>query len=127
MPHGPTQFRSTVIKPYYKDDSSEPLQEAPEEAPEDAPEENHDQRAPEGDYDPDIIVVDVPQLRRGRGRPKGSRNRQYLVNFGEQFVTAIKNRVELSIAFMTAKERADFELAKQLQKEGCIITPGAPF
>ncbi|PVH90773.1 hypothetical protein DM02DRAFT_577620, partial [Periconia macrospinosa] len=57
MPHGPTQFRSTVIKPYYKDDSSEPLQGAPE----DAPEENHDQRAPEGDYDPDTIVVDVPQ------------------------------------------------------------------
>ena len=31
------------------------------------------------------------------------------------------------MAFITAKEKADFELAKQLQKEGCIITPGAPF
>ena len=31
------------------------------------------------------------------------------------------------IAFITAKEKADFKLAKQLQKEGRIITPGAPF
>ena len=69
MPYGPTQFRSTVIKPYYKDDSSEPVKDAPEDAPEDppedppedAPEENHDQRAPEGDYDSDTVVVDVPQ------------------------------------------------------------------
>ena len=108
MPHGPTQFRSTVIKPYYKDDSYEPVQDAPE----DAPEENHDQRAPEGDYDPDTIVVDVPQLRRGRGRPKGSRNRQYLVDFEEQFVTTIESRVELSIAFITAKEKANFKLIR---------------
>ena len=31
------------------------------------------------------------------------------------------------MAFMTAKEKADFELAKQLRKEGRITTPGAPF
>ena len=31
------------------------------------------------------------------------------------------------MAFMTAKEKADFKLAKQLRKEGRIITPGAPF
>jgi len=123
MPHGPTQFRSTVIKPYYKDNSSEPLQDATE----DALEESHDQRAPEGDHDSDTIVVDTPQPRRGRGRPKGSRNRQHLVDFEEQFVAAIENGVELSMAFMTAKEKADFELAKQLRKEGRITTPGAPF
>ena len=28
---------------------------------------------------------------------------------------------------MTAKEKANFKLAKQLQKEGRITTPGAPF
>ena len=48
---------------YYKDDSSEPVQDAPEDPPEDppedAPEENHDQRAPEGDYDSDIIIIDI--------------------------------------------------------------------
>jgi hypothetical protein len=31
------------------------------------------------------------------------------------------------MAFMTAKEKADFKLAKQLWKEGRITTPGAPF
>jgi len=31
------------------------------------------------------------------------------------------------MAFITAKEKANFELAKQLRKKGRIITPGAPF
>ena len=31
------------------------------------------------------------------------------------------------MAFITAKEKADFELAKQLQKEGCITALEAPF
>ena len=36
MPYGPTQFRLTVVKPYYKDNSFEPIQDALEDAPEDA-------------------------------------------------------------------------------------------
>ena len=36
MPYGPTQFWSTVVKPYYKDNSSEPVQNALENALEDA-------------------------------------------------------------------------------------------
>jgi hypothetical protein len=31
------------------------------------------------------------------------------------------------MAFIIAKEKADFEFAKQLQKEGYIIALGAPF
>ena len=31
------------------------------------------------------------------------------------------------MAFITAKEKADFKLAKQLRKEGRITTLGAPF
>ena len=31
------------------------------------------------------------------------------------------------MAFITAKEKTDFKLTKQLQKEGRITTPGAPF
>ena len=56
----------------------------------------------------------MPQPRRGRGRLKGLRNRQHLVDFEEQFIATIKGRVELLMAFMTAKEKADFKLAKQL-------------
>ena len=90
MPHGPAQFRSTVVKPYYKDNGSDPLQDTMEDVPENAPEdategvpdnvpENHNQRVPEGDYDSDTIVVDVPQPQTGIGRPKGS----HLVDFEE--------------------------------------------
>ena len=62
----------------------------------------------------DTIVVDILQPRRGRGCLKGLQNRQYLINFKEQFITAIKGRVKLLIAFITAKEKADFKLTKQL-------------
>jgi len=67
------------------------------------------------------------QPRHSRGRLKGSQNRQHLINFKEQFITAIKSRDKLLMVFITAKEKADFELAKQLWKKGYIITPGAPF
>ena len=56
----------------------------------------------------------MPQPQRSRGCLKESRNHQYLIDFEEQFVTATENGVELSMAFITAKEKADFELAKQL-------------
>ena len=36
MPYRPTQFQLTVIKPYYKDNSSEPVQDALEDALKDA-------------------------------------------------------------------------------------------
>jgi len=85
-----------------------------QDALEDALEENYNQRAPEGDYNPNTILVDAPQPRRGRGRLKGLRNCQYLVDFKEQFIAAIENGVELLMAFITAKEKNDFELAKQL-------------
>ena len=35
MLYGPSQFQSTVIKPYYKDNSFKPIQDALEDAPED--------------------------------------------------------------------------------------------
>ena len=76
MPHGPTQFQSTIIKPYYKDNSFEPLQDALKDAPENALkdalknalkdtlkddlEKNHNQYTLEGDYDLDIIIVNIP-------------------------------------------------------------------
>ena len=54
----------------------------------------------------------MPQPQRGRGHLKGSRNRQHLVNFEEQFIAAIKGKVKLLMAFITAKEKANFKLAK---------------
>ena len=74
MPYRPTQFQSTVIKPYYKDDSFKPLQDALEDvlkdaledalknALEDALEKNYNQYTLESNYDLDIIIVNIPQL-----------------------------------------------------------------
>ena len=74
MPYRLSQFQLTVIKPYYKNNSFKPLQDVLEEVLEDIPknvledvledilEENHNQRALEGNYNPNIIVVDIPQL-----------------------------------------------------------------
>ena len=56
----------------------------------------------------------MPQPQYSKGRLKGSQNRQYFINFKEQFIATIKGRVELSIAFITVKEKADFKLIKQL-------------
>ena len=82
MPYRPTQFQSTVIKPYYKDNSSEPVQDALknalkdtlkdalkdalkdtlEDTLEDTLKKNYNQYTLKGDYDSDIIIIDIPQL-----------------------------------------------------------------
>ena len=76
MPYRPSQFQSTVVKPYYKDNSFEPVQHALEDtlkdtledtledalkdALKDALEENYNQYTLKGDYDSDIIIIDIP-------------------------------------------------------------------
>ena len=72
MPYRPTQFQSTVVKLYHKDDSFKPLQDILEnvlenilknilkDVLEDVLKENHNQYALKGDYDSNIIVIDIP-------------------------------------------------------------------
>jgi hypothetical protein len=43
---------------------------------------------------------------------KGSQNRQHLINFKEQFIATIESKVKLLMAFITAKKKANFKLAK---------------
>ena len=90
MPYKPNQFQLTVVKPYYKDNSFKPLQDILKDildnvlkdilenilkdtledalkntlknALEDTLKENHNKHALKGDYDSDIIIVDMPQL-----------------------------------------------------------------
>jgi hypothetical protein len=124
MPYGPTNFRTTAVKPYYIEDPTD--QEVPEEQP--LPEHQQpEQPSPQ------------ETVRRGPGRPKGSRNIQRLkaptrhsarhltTDFDEQFVTAIKEEDNVSMTFMTRKEQADMELSIKLRKDGAITTPGKPF
>ena len=90
MPYGLSQFWLTVVKLYYKDNSSEPLQDVLKDilddvlkdvlknilkdilkdilknilkdVPEDVLEENYNQCALKGNYNSDTIVVDILQL-----------------------------------------------------------------
>ena len=63
MPYRPNQFQLTIIKPYYKDNSFKPIQDALEDTLKDilkdALEENYDKYTPESNYNSDIIVVDM--------------------------------------------------------------------
>ena len=58
-----------------------------------------------------IDAGDLPVLKRGRGRPRGSKN---------------KPRTEQE-AFLTAKEQGDLDLSIQLRLNGTITEPGPPF
>ena len=76
MPYRPTQFQLTVVKPYYKDNSSEPVQDALKNVLKDTLEdalkdtlknvlkdtleENYDQYTLKGNYNSNIIVIDMP-------------------------------------------------------------------
>src|SRR5271156_6930345 len=120
MPHGPTNFRSTVVKPYY----ILPLPEAPqEEEGIEGIEPSDDDR--DGPIDAEeqpvrmhpMVVIHQP-AKRGRGRPRGSKNK---IRHTEN------DRANFSMSFMTGKERADQELSLELRKQGKITTPGAPF
>jgi hypothetical protein len=121
MPYGPTNFRSTVVKPYYAEDPSITSQDDtlpdititvdyPEEdtvtvdhAEEDTITVDHTKE--------DTITVDH-HVKQGRGRPKGSKNKQYF--------TALES-------FLSAKEKGDLELSLKLRQDGIISDPGLPF
>ena len=78
MPYRPSQFQLTIIKSYYKDNSFKPLQDVLKnvlndilkdilknilkDILKDVLKENHNQYTLEGDYNSNIIVVDIPQL-----------------------------------------------------------------
>jgi hypothetical protein len=100
MPHGPTKFRSTVVKPYYTEDTIEQEQKELVE---------------------DNTKGPVISQRRGRGRPLGSRNKP------KPAATRQSVRKNASPAFITNKEQADKELSIKLRQEGVITTPGLPF
>ena len=116
--HGHQKFRSTSVKPYYED-----ITQAKEDK-----NDNADGSA--------VEEIEVPIERRGRGRPKGSRNKErnpvpqrhseriaQQEQSDEQFVTGI----DVAEIFTTAKEKADWELVLTLRRDGKITTAGAPF
>jgi len=119
MPHGPTNFRSTAVKPYLMEETTENAS-----TPEEQPQGDEDEEE-EGD----TIVVEAPQerpIRRNRGRPRN----QYLTDLevlDDRLTAEITNQTTITMAFLTHKEQGDWDLSLKLRKEGVITTPGAPF
>ncbi|KAI6245360.1 hypothetical protein HI914_06589 [Erysiphe necator] len=101
MPYGITRFRCTVVKPYYH--NSDQL------IPENKDIDNDNRSVAEDTQgcDFDLTPSDSQQgllVKRGRGRPKGTRNQPKL-----------------------DKVRQNYELAVQPRSKGIISTPGKPF
>jgi hypothetical protein len=99
MPYRPTNFRSTVIKPYYI------LPEVSQEEEEEiegikSPDDDRDEPI-DAEEQPVIkhpMIVIYQPVKRGRGRFRKSKNK----------IRHIENdRANFSISFITGKERAD--------------------
>ncbi|KAF7573468.1 hypothetical protein PtrM4_083730 [Pyrenophora tritici-repentis] len=105
MINGPTTFRSTVVKPYYRD-----LTTAIDGA----------DQGTGGSPTTDEAIADEPPLPvppaeatqaaqpRKRGRPPGSKNKP-------------------KVQYLSEKEEDDYALAVKLRNDGVINVPGAPF
>jgi hypothetical protein len=136
MPYGPTNFRSTVVKPYYTNGTSP--------SPNAHPEDDFDKDTPETGNSAELDTdqqQEQPIARRGRGRPKGSKNKSKIhvrfaedindtiedEDFDDYFITALNDGTELTITFMSSKEESDRLLALKLRQEKKITTPGEPF
>ena len=120
MPYGAANFRTTVVKPYHAEQTletarNEAVLDNGEEG--DEAESGNESRAGGSEQEPEI--EHEPKPKRGRGRPKGSRNKPktHFNNAEEDF----------SAVFLSNKEKEDRELSLQLRNEGKITTPGQPF
>jgi hypothetical protein len=111
MPYRPTNFRSTVVKLYYTED---PLITSQDNTllditiTVDHPEKD---TVTVDHAEEDTITVDH-HIKQGRGRPKGSKNKQYFA--------ALKS-------FLSAKKKGDLELSLKLRQDEIINNPGLPF
>ena len=118
LPNGPTTFRSTSLKPYFRDLEPEPRRDYPQ-APGPTDSRCDYPQAPEPTDPPE-----PPAVRR-RGRPRGSKNKRN--NNAEEEEREEEAQDSINVAFFTKKEEQDAQLAIQLRKEGKITTPGRPF
>ena len=99
MPHGPTTFRTTAVKPYLRKD----------DAPDD---QEHDQ----AHQDCETTSVDDQERRYpARQRRMPGRYRQYITTPASTSI------------FLTNRETLDLELSRKLRAEGKITAKGPPF
>ena len=123
MPHGPANFRSTVVKPYFTDGDQTPNpagKSTPEAA---APDEAAPDEATPDEAAPDQITSETAPVRRGPARSRKLPTR-YTNVADEIFADEIFMTDEV---FITRKEQADQDLSLQLRQKGVITTLGKPF
>lgn len=93
VPNGPSNFRSTAVKPYLRNN---------------------------GNTNKIISGVAEPELTVGRRNP--SRRRLRPNRYCEKFFAGVFiNQIPLMTTFLTNKEKMDIELAKELRSHGVII------
>lgn len=113
---GPVKFRATHCKAYHRDpDTSLDFSTIERQVPQEPDQHN-----------PAPLVVENPMLRRGRGRPKGSKNRKRSVAADDDD-EEYRPGMQYHTTWVTRKEESDMALALQLRAEGKITAPGAPF
>jgi len=104
-PHGPTQFGSTVVRPYYREEGDN----------NGAIQTGIDMQIPSDDPlldNSDILPPPPPTIKRGRGCPKGSKNKPKRLNghLDDAIDDALTNGDYLTMSFVNAKEQADIAL-----------------
>jgi hypothetical protein len=134
MPHGPTKFRTTVVKPFYHDEDNDKTYGQPKDNIADRVKPQNDPvSSDEPDDDPPEVTGDTivipPVKERTRRRTRGPRLVDPIStsSIDDAFIKAAVEGTTIDMAFMTAKEEADWQLCLQLRQEGRITTPGRPF
>jgi len=132
LPNGPTNFRSTIVKPFYTEQSRENIPDPaadvqtahnipyPPDIQEDVttvvvqPPPINNEINTHADQDSPPTITRFGPIRRLGCRPKGSRNKPK------------ENTVPVQ-SFTSSKEILDRKLSIQLRKDGRITTTGLPF
>ncbi|KAI0997704.1 hypothetical protein K3495_g10484 [Podosphaera aphanis] len=120
MPQGPVNFRFTVVKPYYAEASAEKLATAFDS---DLPLQS---QARSISTTTEKIELPRRNLTRSRVLPKRFQNHFGSYSIDHDPETTLHS-INLDMAYISNKEKTDFELAVKLRKNGIITSPGAPF
>lgn len=113
MPHGPTKFQITRVKPYWRDHKDSGDNQG-----------DGTQSSVDPGKETPSLTEETPRLpeKRGRGRPKGSRNKPKGLP-----PSVLLEPAEPDETLLSTKEEHDAILANELRLQGKITTPGKPF
>ena len=120
LPNGPTDFRSTVVKPFHRD----PEEEIDTVDKENLPDDSIPQADPEEEAETETpitrnprIAVEIPAYVPDQDPDDDT--------FTACFLNS--TTIEEIMVFITEKEERDRKLSLELREKGIITTPGAPF